>query len=305
MDSKKRKKMSNKNRPLSKLEQIKLAAAAQSSKNIAQANVKESRLKVEDIKLNPFQPRKYFDEEKLNALAESIKEHGLIQAVTVAQIGDELILIAGERRLRAHQIAGLEFIEANLLYNITDEKLRELSLIENLQREDLSLIEEANAYKKLGEEYNKSYRDIATISGKSKSTIADIVNLSNFSQECQQLIQDNRLKNTAILNSILKCDNAEHENLILRLIDNDLTHKEIKDKLFLNENFGDVEYSDKLLEDNIRKTKIYPYALPHIEGVDIESKKNKLKIEIDMDIFNIDDSKSIEEYIKEIISNNL
>ena len=305
MDSKKRKKMSNKNRPLSKLEQIKLAAAAQSNKNIAQANVKESRLKVEDIKLNPFQPRKYFDEEKLNALAESIKEHGLIQAVTVAQIGDELILIAGERRLRAHQIAGLEFIEANLLYNITDEKLRELSLIENLQREDLSLIEEANAYKKLSEEYNKSYRDIATISGKSKSTIADIVNLSNFSQECQQLIQDNRLKNTAILNSILKCDNAEHENLILRLIDNDLTHKEIKDKLFINENFGDVEYSDKLLEDNIRKTKIYPYALPYIEGVDIESKKNKLKIEIDMDIFNIDDSKSIEEYIKEIISNNL
>ena len=151
--------MSN-NKTLSKLEQIKLAAAAQSNKNIAQANVKESSLKVSDIKLNPFQPRQYFDEEKLNDLAESIKQNGLIQAITVAQIDDELILIAGERRLRAHQIAGLDYIDANLLYNITDEKLREMSLIENLQREDLSLIEEASAFKKLHEEYNKSYRDI-------------------------------------------------------------------------------------------------------------------------------------------------
>ncbi|HRL09890.1 MAG TPA: ParB N-terminal domain-containing protein, partial [Aliarcobacter sp.] len=74
--------MSN-NKTLSKLEQIKLAAAAQSNKNIAQANVKESRLKVSDIKLNPFQPRQYFDEEKLNDLAESIKQNGLIQAITV------------------------------------------------------------------------------------------------------------------------------------------------------------------------------------------------------------------------------
>lgn len=305
MDNKKREKMRNKNRSLSKLEQIKLAAAAQSNKNIAQANVKESRLKVEDIKLNPFQPRKYFDEEKLNALAESIKEHGLIQAITVAQLGDELILIAGERRLRAHQIAGLEFIDVNLLYNITDEKLRELSLIENLQREDLSLIEEANAYKKLNEKCNKSYRDIAMISGKSKSTIADIINLSNFSEECQQLIQDNRLKNTAILNSILKCNNTEHEYLILRLIDNDLTHKEIKDKLLINKNIDEHDYSEEIIQDHPRKTKIYPYALPYINGVDIESKKNKLKIEIDMSIFNVGNSKNIEEYIKKIISNNL
>ncbi|OQR40809.1 hypothetical protein AS859_09460, partial [Aliarcobacter cryaerophilus] len=190
--------MSKENKPLSKLEQIRLAAAEQSNKNIAQANVKESKLKVADIKLNPFQPRQYFDEEKLNDLAESIKQNGLIQAITVAQIDGQLILIAGERRLRAHQIAGLEYIDTNLLYNITDEQLRELSLIENLQREDLSLIEEANAFKKLNEEYNKSYRDIAVISGKSKTTIADIINLSNFSDECKNIIQEPN-KNFAIM----------------------------------------------------------------------------------------------------------
>ena len=290
--------MSN-NKPLSKLEQIKLAAAAQSSKNIAQANVKESKLKVSEIKVNPFQPRKYFDEEKLKELAESIKQNGLIQAITVAQINDELILIAGERRLRAHQFAGIEYIDANLLYNITDDKLRELSLIENLQREDLSLIEEAIAFRKLNEEYNKTYRDIALLSGKSKTTIADIIKLSNFNEECQVLIQDNKLKNTAILNEILKFDPREHRELILRLIDNDLTYKEIKNKL-LNEE--DSEDAEKPIRNDVVINKVYPFELETIEGVYIQSKKNKLKIEIDIKKFNIDDSKSIEKYIKEIIS---
>lgn len=291
--------MSNKNKTLSKLEQIKLAAAAQSSKNIAQANVKESKLKVSEIKVNPFQPRKYFDEEKLKELAESIKQNGLIQAITVAQINDELILIAGERRLRAHQFAGIEYIDANLLYNITDDKLRELSLIENLQREDLSLIEEAIAFRKLNEEYNKTYRDIALLSGKSKTTIADIIKLSNFNEECQVLIQDNKLKNTAILNEILKFDPREHRELILRLIDNDLTYKEIKNKL-LNEE--DSEDAEKPIRNDVVINKVYPFELETIEGVYIQSKKNKLKIEIDIKKFNIDDSKSIEKYIKEIIS---
>ena len=293
--------MSNQNKPLSKLEQIKLAAAAQSNKNIAQANVKESRLKVSEIKLNPFQPRKYFDEQKLNDLAESIKQNGLIQAITVAQINDELILIAGERRLRAHQIAGLEYIDANLLYNITDEKLRELSLIENLQREDLTLIEEANAFRKLNEEYNKSYRDIAALSGKSKTTIADIINLSNFTEECQLLIQENKLKNTAILNNILKCPTLEHYELILRLTENDLTHKEIKDKL---QEFTENKNKENSKKNKTQKIKTYPFELPLITGVDIESKKNKLKIEIDMSVFKLDDSKNIEEYIKKIILSN-
>lgn len=290
--------MSN-NKPLSKLEQIKLAAAAQSSKNIAQANVKESKLKVSEIKVNPFQPRKYFDEEKLKELAESIKENGLIQAITVVQINDELILIAGERRLRAHQLAGIEYIDANLLYNITDEKLRELSLIENLQREDLSLIEEAIAFRKLNEEHNKTYRDIALLSGKSKTTIADIINLSNFNEECQTLIQENKLKNTAILNAILKCEPSEHHELILRLIDNDLTYKEIKDMLLNKEDNEDVK---KPIKSDGVINKVYPFELQKIEGVDIQSKKNKLKIEIDIKKFNLDDSKSIEKYIKEIIS---
>ena len=158
-------------KPLSKIEQLKAAAAAQSSQNISQANIKETKIKVSLIKPNPFQPRRYFDEEKLKSLAESIQEYGLIQPIVVADINGEYILIAGERRLKAHILANIENIDVHLYYNVTEERLRELSLIENLQREDLSIIEEAISYKRLNEEFNKSYRDIEVISGRKKSTI--------------------------------------------------------------------------------------------------------------------------------------
>lgn len=294
-------KNNNETKPLTKLEQIKLLAAQQSSQNISQANIKETKIKVSLIKSNPFQPRRYFDEEKLNLLADSIKEHGLIQPITVAEINGEYVLIAGERRLRAHIIAALEYIETNLLYNIDDNKLRELSLIENLQREDLSIIEEAVSYKKLQEDYNKSYRDIAVISGRSKSAIADIINLTNFSQECQELLLQNKTNNTSILNLILKCKPELHMQLIKRLIDNSLTLKEAREELLRSTNVSsDIEENSN--DKNIVKKPIhYPYELPQILGVDFSNKKNKLKIEINTKDFNLEDSKNIERYIRMIV----
>lgn len=293
--------MAEENKPLSKLEQIKKLAAQASSQNISQANIKETKIQVSLIKSNPFQPRRYFDEEKLNTLAESIKEHGLIQPITVAEINGEYILIAGERRLRAHIIAGLEYIETNLLYNIDDNKLQELSLIENLQREDLSIIEEAISYKKLQDEYNKNYRDIALISGRSKSAIGDIIALTNFSEECKNLLLENRVKNTSILNVVLKCNPSIHLQLIKRLIENNLSLKDAREELLRSSNKSseDVESNeDKRL---VKKPIYYPYELPQILGVDISNKKNKLKIEINTKDFNLEDSKNVERYIKMII----
>jgi ParB family transcriptional regulator, chromosome partitioning protein len=301
MDNNKEVEMNNNSnddkKPLSKLEQIKAAAAAQSNQNIAQANIKETKLKVSLIKSNPYQPRRYFDEEKLILLADSIKEHALLQPITVAEINGEYILIAGERRLRAHVIAALEYIDCNLLYNITEDKLRELSLIENLQREDLSIIEEALSYKKLQEEYNKSYRDIAVISGRSKSTIADIINLANFSEECQNLLLQNKANNTSILNLILKCKSEIHLELIKRLIDNNLSLKEAREELLRSSNLTE----DNKEKKSLIKKEEYPYELPKILGVGISNQKNKLKIEINTKEFKVEDSKNIERYIKMIV----
>ncbi len=288
-------------KPLSKIEQLKAAAAAQSSQNISQANIKETKIKVSLIKPNPFQPRRYFDEDKLNALAESIQEYGLIQPIVVADINGEYILIAGERRLKAHILANIENIDVHLYYNVTEERLRELSLIENLQREDLSIIEEAISYKRLNEEFNKSYRDIEVISGRKKSTIGDIINLANFSEECKSLLLENKINKTSILNLILKCKPEFHIPLIKRLIDNNLSLKEAREELLRSSNLADNNENEDVTKNTKSTSVDYPYELPKILGVGISNKKNKLKIEINTKEFNIEDSKNIERYIKMII----
>ena len=103
---------------------------------------------IEDISPNPYQPRKNFDKEALSELAESIKEYGLLQPIVVIDKGDdEYLLVAGERRLRAHKLAGLDTIKAIVAdFNIDDARLRELALIENIQRENLNSIELAHSY---------------------------------------------------------------------------------------------------------------------------------------------------------------
>lgn len=288
-------------KPLSKIEQLKAAAAAQSSQNISQGNIKETKIKVSQIKPNPYQPRRYFDEEKLKSLAESIQEYGLIQPIVVADINGEYILIAGERRLKAHIVANIEYIDVHLYYNVTEERLRELSLIENLQREDLSIIEEAISYKRLNEEFNKSYRDIELISGRKKSTIGDIINLANFSEECQALLLENKINKTSILNLILKCKPELHIPLIKRLIDNNLSLKEAREELLRSSNLGDNNQTEDVVKTDKPTNIEYPYELPIILGVGISNKKNKLKIEINTKEFKIEDSKNIERYIKMII----
>lgn len=288
-------------KPLSKIEQLKAAAAAQSSQNISQGNIKETKIKVSQIKPNPYQPRRYFDEEKLKALAESIQDYGLIQPIVVADINGEYILIAGERRLKAHIIANIEYIDVHLYYNVTEDRLRELSLIENLQREDLSIIEEAISYKRLNEEFNKSYRDIELISGRKKSTIGDIINLANFSEECQALLLENKINKTSILNLILKCKQELHIPLIKRLIDNNLSLKEAREELLRSSNLGDNIQNEEVVKTDKPTSIEYPYELPKILGVGISNKKNKLKIEINTKEFNIEDSKNVERYIKMII----
>lgn len=287
-------------KPLSKLEQLRAQAAAQSGQNISQANLKETKLKIALIKPNPYQPRKYFDEEKLIALAESIKEHNLIQPITVAERDGEYILIAGERRLRAHTIAQLDYIDCILLYNVTDDMLRELSLIENLQREDLSVMEEAISYKRLQEEHNKSYRDISAITKRSKSSIADIISLTNFSEECQKILLENKVNSTSILNIILKCKPEQHISLIKKLIDNNLSLKEAREELLRGSNLIN-EDKDAVDTKKENITNEYPYSLPKILGVGISNKKDKLKIEINTKEFNLTDTKNIERYIKMIV----
>jgi len=138
---------------------------------------------VDQIKPNPYQPRKYFDETALSELSESIKQNGVIQPIVIRQ-GDnnELYLVAGERRLKAAHLAGLEKIPAIL----TEGNPIEISLIENLQRENLKPVEEAEALEKMIKEYKYTQEQLALVIGKARSTVTETLSLNKLPEEIKK-----------------------------------------------------------------------------------------------------------------------
>lgn len=153
--------------------------------------IKESD-RIEEISLleispNPFQPRKYFDEEKLNELASSIKEHGIFQPVILKPSQKGYMIVSGERRYRAAQIVGLKTIPA-IIRDYNKDKVQEISLVENLQREDLNAIEEAVAYKHLIRSLELTHDEVAVKIGKSRSYITNSLGLLNLPEEVQLLL---------------------------------------------------------------------------------------------------------------------
>lgn len=140
---------------------------------------------VDDINLNPYQPRKIFNEEKLQELSDSIVKNGLMQPIAVTRDGDKYLLIAGERRLRATKLAGITLIKAIVL-DVDNSKLRELALIENIQRDDLNIIEIAYSYAGLINDYNITHEELANLVSKSRSSISNtlrLLTLSNYTQK--------------------------------------------------------------------------------------------------------------------------
>ena len=153
---------------------------------------KIDELPVELISANPFQPRKHFDQEALEELSQSIVEHGLLQPIVVIEKEDGYLLIAGERRLRAHKLAKITHIKAIIAHADIDEiKLRELALIENIQRENLNAIELAKSYSELIDVHSITHDELSSIVHKSRSQITNtmrLLALSSYVQE--QLVED-------------------------------------------------------------------------------------------------------------------
>lgn len=141
------------------------------------------------IKPNESQPRKHFDEEKILQLAESIKEHGIIQPIVLRKIDNTYIIVAGERRWRAAKAAGLKEVPA-IVMELSDKQVLEISLIENIQRQDLNPIEEALAYKKLMEEFNFTQEELSKRLGKSRTSITNTLRLLNLGSGVQEYLID-------------------------------------------------------------------------------------------------------------------
>ncbi|MBE5039209.1 ParB/RepB/Spo0J family partition protein [Ructibacterium gallinarum] len=150
-------------------------------------------LKIIDIEPNKGQPRKHFDPDKLEALSESIREHGVVQPILVTPTNSGTYrIVAGERRWRAAKMAGLKEMPC-IIREFEEQKVMELALVENLQREDLNPIEEAEGYQKLMDTFQLTQEEIGQRVGKSRSAVANALRLNNLSQPVKEMVIDGRL----------------------------------------------------------------------------------------------------------------
>lgn len=149
-------------------------------------------MKINDIEPNVNQPRKNFDDEKIDDLAASIAEHGVLQPIIVAKKDDYYQIIAGERRWRASKKAGLKTIPA-IVRDYDEKKIREVALIENIQRQDLNAIETAKAIKELMEEHALTQEELAKTLGKSRSAIANTLRILNLDERVQEMVEEGKL----------------------------------------------------------------------------------------------------------------
>ena len=159
---------------------------------IDEASENVIEMKINSVEPNINQPRKNFDDDKIDDLAESIKVHGVLQPIIVTKKGDYYQIIAGERRWRASKKAGLKTIPA-IVRDYDERKIREVALIENLQRQDLNALETAKAIKELMEEHSLTQEEIAKTLGKSRSAIANTLRILNLDERVQELVADGKI----------------------------------------------------------------------------------------------------------------
>ena len=195
------------------------------------------QVSLDDIIPNRFQPRLSFDEQGLNELAASIKQHGIIQPLVLRKIGDKYEIIAGERRYKASYIAGLSEVPA-VIINLNDNESAEVAIVENIQRKDLSPIEEAKSYKKLLDRGYLTQDQLASRMGKAQATISNKLRLLNLDDEVQNALLNNKIS-------------ERHARSLLRIEDKELQRELLNEILEKRLNVRDTErlISEKLGEE--------------------------------------------------------
>ena len=197
-------------------------------KDASEQEIKEgvSELNIADVYPNPHQPRKTFDQTALNELADSISQHGIIQPIVVNKNGSKYMIIAGERRYRASKIAGLKTIPA-VIRQYTDRQIKEISLIENLQREDLNPIEAANAKKQLMDEFKLTQEELSDRIGKSRSAVANTLRLLSLPKSVIDLISDNKLS-AGHARALITLPQAEQEIIAKKTVSEGLSVRDVE-----------------------------------------------------------------------------
>lgn len=215
---------------------------------------------VSEIRTNPYQPRKTFNEEALNELAESIKNYGVFQPIIVKKGLRGYDLIAGERRLRASKIAGLTKIPA-IVKEFTDDEMREISLLENIQRENLTAIELAWAYKGIIDNLDIRQEDLAQKIGKSRSHVTNTLGLLNLPKSVQEMILngDISMGHARVLSKmgdddevIKLADRIVHENISVHELEDISKKDDIKKRMPINKRINNNNYNYSQVEDELK-----------------------------------------------------
>ncbi|EOU3301125.1 ParB/RepB/Spo0J family partition protein [Campylobacter jejuni] len=251
------------------------------SKELGFDKNQSTMIEIDQISPNPFQPRKNFDQEALDELASSIKEFGLIQPIIVFKKNNKFILIAGERRLRAVKALGKKEILA-FIADIDENKLRELALIENIQRENLNPIELANSYKDLMQVHKITQENLAELIHKSRTQITNTLRLLNLDIRTQELIASGKISQ-GHAKVLVGLDQKDEKMLVDSIIGQKLnvrdTEKIVK-KIKNNESLPNQEF-----EDEIKKLK----QILNRFGFDCKNKNNDFVIHLE----NIDKIKKL------------
>lgn len=233
------------------------------------------------ISANKTQPRKNFDEQKILQLSQSIQEHGIIQPLILNKTGDDVYsIVAGERRWRAAKLANIKEVPA-IIMNLSDKEILEISLIENIQRQDLNPIEEALAYKRLINDFNLTQEELSVKIGKSRTAITNCMRLLNLDSRVQEYIIDGVITE-GHGRALLGVEDGELQyKLAQNVIDENLTVRDIE-KIIKN-----LNSSKAAKKDNIKKANPYYVdireKLEDLFGtkVSLMDKKNKGKIQIE------------------------
>ena len=245
-------------------------------------------LSMDDILPNRFQPREVFDEQALNELALSIREHGVIQPIIVRKIGDKYEIIAGERRFRASQIAGKKTIPA-LVRNIDDKESAKIALLENLQRKNLTSIEEARTYDTILKLDNMTQEELANNLGKSQSAVANKIRLLNLDESVQDALLKEQISERHARSLLNVPDKAKQKELLNKVIMNRMTVKQLDDEIALltgNKLSSDAEGGQNVLKDDSI------FTLPNLDNLNNKEEKptnndNNIKNQVSNELNNL------------------
>lgn len=235
-----------------------------------------SEIKLSEIRSNPYQPRKTFDEETLNELAASIKEHGVIEPIIVKKSIKGYELVAGERRTKAARIAGLETIPA-VIKDFNDQQMMEVALLENIQREDLNAIEEAIAYQNIIKISNMTQEEFANRFGKSRSHVTNILGLLNLPEEAKHLVAEKKIS-MGHARALSKIESSEKINELANKIVNEGLSVRDLERLISEENLPKKQQQERVKNKKNVKNSIYERLLREKLGTKVKITPKKVEI---------------------------